>query len=192
MRVRLPVFLMVTLAIAALAGCAKPQPAECPPCQECPKCPEVARPPENPGVGKPINLINPNYAPIVGSKNTYYKTAQADLDGDGVEETIHVTTGAGWSDQYGFGWDDGHAWHVYVTEPDGTKTYVYSNWVQMGRLDVFATMEPARIVILYVAGAGLIGYEVTYKGPGQHEAIQMMPSYQNRQRTQFVNPAHHD
>ena len=91
-----------------------------------------------------VDLINPNYPPAVGGEPgwEYHQTLTADLDGDGVDERVSVTTNAFWMpDEKEFGWDDGHPWHVYVEEPDGTRTYLFSNWVQLGRLDVILDRE---------------------------------------------------
>lgn len=117
-----------------------------------------------------VNLINPAYPPAVGGEPgwEYHQVLTADLDNDGVEERASVTTNAFWlPDEKEFAWDDGHPWHVYVEEPDGTRTYLFSNWVQMGQLDVILDREGPGLFIVYRRGGGLIIYRATYQGPGQ-------------------------
>jgi outer membrane murein-binding lipoprotein Lpp len=129
----------------------------------------------NPQPGKPADLINPNYPPAVaGSEGwVYHKTLDGDFDGDGVTETVHVTTNAFWDEQHdAFGWDDGHPWHVYVQEPDGTRTYLFSEWVQLGTLKVMKTAEePPQVIIAAEGGTGLALFKATYHGPGKAEAV---------------------
>jgi outer membrane murein-binding lipoprotein Lpp len=127
--------------------------------------------------GKPVNLINPNYPPAVAGTEgwVYHKMRAADFDGDGAEESLHVTNNAYWDAARGeFGWDDGHPWHVYVEEADGTRTYLFSGWVQLGRLLTMVTAEsPTQVVLLVESGTGLAVYQVDYRGPGKTEALEL-------------------
>lgn len=121
-----------------------------------------------------VDLINPNYPPAVGGEPgwEYHQTLTADLDGDGVDERVSVTTNAFWMpDEKEFGWDDGHPWHVYVEEPDGTRTYLFSNWVQLGRLDVILDREGPGLFIVYWRAGGLVIYRATYQGPDQFRTV---------------------
>ena len=117
-----------------------------------------------------VNLINPNYPPAVAGAPgwEYHQTLSADLDGDGEKERVSVTTNAAWMpDLKEFAWDDGHPWHVYVEEADGGRTYLFSNWVQLGRLDVILDRDGPGLFLLSARGGGLEIYRATYKGPGQ-------------------------
>lgn len=123
--------------------------------------------------GEPVNLINPNYPPAAAGEPgwVYHKSLSADLDGDGKLEQISVTTNAAWlPDQKEFGWDDGHPWHVYVEEENGSRTYLFSDWVQMGRLDLILDRDGPGLFILSSRGGGLIVYRVTYSSSGETQA----------------------
>lgn len=120
-----------------------------------------------------VNLISPHFPPAVGGEPgwDYHKTLSADLDSDGEKERVSVTTNAVWmSEQKEFAWDDGHPWHVYVEETDGSRTYLFSNWVQMGHLDVILDREGPGLFIVASRGGSLVVYRATYRGPGQVEA----------------------
>ncbi len=122
-------------------------------------------------------LINPRYPPAVGGTEgwRYHQITSADLDGDGMEETVSVTTSAVWMEERKeYGWDDGHPWHVYVEEPDGTRTYVFSNWVQLGKLEVLVTTGDPYLVILVNGGSGLSAYRIAYEGPQQVRVERLM------------------
>lgn len=75
------------------------------------------------------------------------------------------------SEQKEFAWDDGHPWHVYVEETDGSRTYLFSNWVQMGRLDVILDRESPGLFIVASRCGSLVVYRAIYRGPGQVEAV---------------------
>lgn len=120
----------------------------------------------------PVNLISPHYPPAVAGAPgwKYHKTLTADLDSDGQAEKVSVTTNAEWiAEQNEFAWDDGHPWHVYVEETDGSRTYLFSNWVQLGRLEVILDREVPGLFIVISRGGGLVVYRATYRGPGQAE-----------------------
>jgi len=122
-----------------------------------------------------VDLISPHYPPAVGGEPgwEYHQTLTADLDNDGVDELVSVTTNAFWmEDEKEFAWDDGHPWHVYVEEPDGTRTYLFSNWVQLGKLDVILDREGPGLFIVYRRGGGMIVYRATYQGPGEFRTVQ--------------------
>jgi hypothetical protein len=106
----------------------------------------------------------------------YHKHGKYDLDGDGVEETVHVIAKAV-KDGSEYSWDDGSPWHVYVEEPNGERTYLYSGWVHLGILDVdFARRESrgANVMIHYEAGEEYNLYCADYLGPGQTHATDVM------------------
>lgn len=121
-----------------------------------------------------VNLINPNYPPAVAGEEgwEYHKVLVADLDADGEKETVSVTTNALWiQEAREFGWDDGHPWHVYVEEADGTRTYLFSDWVQMGRLDVILDAEHSGLYIVSSRAGGLDVYHAIYSAPDQVETV---------------------
>ncbi|MBI2873772.1 MAG: hypothetical protein HYY09_01665 [Firmicutes bacterium] len=68
-----------------------------------------------------------------------------DLDRDGVIETLHLVAEVSKLDphlkglnQDDFIWDDGQPWQVYIEEPTGEQTRIYSRFVQHGWVDVMA------------------------------------------------------
>lgn len=147
--------------------------------------------------GQPVNLINDHYPPAVAGSDgwQYVKMSEADIDGDGVEEKLYVTTSAFWTPG-GWGWDDGHPWHVYVEESDGTRTYLFSNWVQLGQLRVMLSSEPGDkgpkdVLIEQVGGHGLILYRASYQGPGKHAAEHLV-SLPIAGFTGYTDPRFHD
>jgi hypothetical protein len=139
--------------------------------------PPAANPPaDSVPVTEPVNLINASYPPAVAGPGwPYHKALEGDFDGDGAAEKLHVITNAGWDEQNGrFEWDDGHPWHVYIEEGDGARTYLFSNWVQLGVLDAYLTTDPPGVLLLAREGAGVSAYRVTYRGPGKQEAVKLM------------------
>ncbi|HWI51122.1 MAG TPA: hypothetical protein VNT01_03145 [Symbiobacteriaceae bacterium] len=124
-----------------------------------------------------VNLVDPNYPPAVAGAPgwTYHKSLSADLDGDGAAEKVSITNNAYWdAERQQFGWDDGHPWHLYVEEPDGAKTYVFSGWVQMGQLDVILDEAKPGFYIVNARAGSLQVYRVAYSGPGRAEAVQLL------------------
>lgn len=117
-----------------------------------------------------VNTIDPNYPLVtVGYPSwDYSKEASFDFDGDGTDERLVVIAraeriGTGRDD---YAWDDGQPWQVYVAEPEGKITHIYSRWVQIGGLSVY--VDDGRIYIVENAGAGFTVYKVTYSGPGKY------------------------
>lgn len=123
--------------------------------------------------GEPINLINPSYPPAVAGDEgwVYHKSLTGDLDGDGRPEKISMTTNAEWlPDQQEFAWDDGHPWHVYVEEENGSRTHLFSNWVQLGKLDLVLDEASRDLFIIYSRPDSLAIYRVRYETTGRTEA----------------------
>src|SRR5688500_13904146 len=83
--------------------------------------------------GKEVDLRNPNHPPAVAGDEGYgyHQVGNHDLDGDEVTETVHVIAKA-IKDGSEYSRDDGSPWHVYVEEPTGERTYLYSDFVQLG------------------------------------------------------------
>src|SRR5690606_19634901 len=103
-------------------------------------------------------------------------TARVDLDGDGREEQIVVLAavelvrdGGEFPGIDDFAWDDGQPWQVYVEEPGGQRTYLFSQFVQLGTVEALVDPDAARIWIVVQTGAGLDVYEVIYEGPGDYQ-----------------------
>ena len=66
-------------------------------------------------------------------------------------------------------WDDGQPWQAYVEEADGSRTYVFARFVQLGTLTLrlSAREGPDRpvVVLLEQLPDRLSVYEVEYSGP---------------------------
>lgn len=76
-----------------------------------------------------------------------------------------------------YAWDDGHVWHVYVEEPTGERTSIFSQWVQFGRVDgLLARLAPDQtqdILLIVTAPAfGVDIYAVAYQEPGRFRAVE--------------------
>ena len=121
-----------------------------------------------------LDLVDPAYPqPLPGD---YRRTARVDLDGDGREEQIVVLAavelvrdGGEFPGIDDFAWDDGQPWQVYVEEPGGQRTYLFSQFVQLGTVEALVDPDAARIWIVVQTGAGLDVYEVIYEGPGDYQ-----------------------
>ncbi|MFO7172415.1 MAG: hypothetical protein DIU70_005515 [Bacillota bacterium] len=130
--------------------------------------------------GKEVNKINPHYPLGVAGQREwgYHQEVKADLDEDGVEEKLVVIARVGRPPGgQDYSWDDGQPWNVYVEEPDGTRTYVFADWVQLGKLVVgvagTTAGEPQDVAILALEGAGWTLYHVDYQGPGKFKMVEM-------------------
>lgn len=120
------------------------------------------------------SLVDTAMSPAVGGEDgwSYWRTAVADLDGDGREERVVVTARV---ETYRGrpAWDDGQPWQVYVEEEDGARTYVYARFVQLGTVTLrLGTPEDGRasVVLLEHLPDRLGVYEVAYEGPGRATA----------------------
>lgn len=125
----------------------------------------------------PASLVEPRYLNIPGGTDTwaYRQTLKADLDGDSEVETVTVLNNAAVDPKTGeVGWDDGHPWHVYVDEPDGTRTALFARWVQLGQLQVMLAGDRRSLILLDEQGAGTAIYQVTYTAPNQVEAVELL------------------
>lgn len=132
-----------------------------------------------------VDLVSPRHEDAVMGQAgwAHAQAAAADLDGDGTPERVVIVANA---DSYRGRvlWDDGQIWQVYVEEPDGTRTYVYKQFLQLGsvlaRLSRPETAapgqpaEPPRILLLEQLPQRFSAYEVTYSGPGQVRAAQLV------------------
>ncbi|HST60780.1 MAG TPA: hypothetical protein VLK84_18915 [Longimicrobium sp.] len=108
----------------------------------------------------------------------YHLRANADLDGDGQPERASLIARVGGGDD-GFLWDDGQPWQLYVEEADGTRTYVYRRWVQLGTVEAHvASRAPGEkgldLLIVENTPGDLRVYEVRYAGPGRVTSVERL------------------
>jgi hypothetical protein len=116
----------------------------------------------------------------------YHKLATADLDGDGQPELASLIARVG-RDERGFLWDDGQPWQLHIEEADGTRTYAYRRFVQLGTVEAHVATPAAGgsgLVILLVENtpSRIRMWEVTYAGPGKVTAVE--------QFTREIHPQH--
>lgn len=117
-------------------------------------------------------LVDPAIAPAVAGANgwNWHQSAQADLDGDGKTERVVLTARVDLH-RGRPAWDDGQQWQVYVEAPDGRRTYVYAQRLQLGTLALRVSRaeagQPATLVLLEQLPDRLGVYEATYQGPGR-------------------------
>lgn len=145
----------------------------------------------DPMVGsRAVNLLDPAYPPSIADESWQYRQSVAfDLDGDGATETVWVIARAGWNGR-SFDFDDGQPWQVYVEEPDGKRTYIYSGWVQMGVLQVGVSEDGGKpsVVILQNEALTFALYRVSYGGPGVQKAERIGQAGVNRPTTPHFPP----
>ena len=71
-------------------------------------------------------------------------------------------------------WEDGHAWHLYVEESDGHRTYVFSRWVQFGTLDVHVISPgDSTLAIQHDSANAFALYCAEYLGPGRVRSTEL-------------------
>ncbi len=107
----------------------------------------------------------------------YRATAKSDLNGDGVAELIVMQAKVQKDKDGHYLWDDGQEWAVYIEEPNGVKTLVYAQYVQLGQLEGFLTdliplkgksprlYSPSKLFLLETTGFQIRGTEITYTKP---------------------------
>lgn len=98
----------------------------------------------------------------------YQQSVQTDLNGDGSPERLVLTARV----ELYHGrpaWDDGQPWQVYVEAPDGRRTYIYAQRLQLGTLTMRLSRsdpgQPAVVVLLVHLPDRMSLYEVSYLGP---------------------------
>ena len=100
----------------------------------------------------------------------YQQSAGADLDGDGQAERVVMTARV---ELYRGrpAWDDGQPWQVYIEAPDGGRTYVYAQRLQLGTLTMRVGSNEAgqrsTVVLLEQLPDRISLYELSYGGPGR-------------------------
>ena len=169
---RLPRTLISIALAAASAACGDGGNSSVPVTTSAPADPEV-------------DLVSPRHDDAVMGQEgwAHAQAATADLDGDGTPERVVIIANAG-SYRGRVLWNDGQIWQVYVEEPDGTRTYVYKQFLQLG--SVLARLsrpesaapgepgEPPRILLLEQVPQRFSAYEVTYSGPAQVRSVQLV------------------
>jgi hypothetical protein len=120
----------------------------------------------------PIQLVDSTIPPAVAGEAgwDYQLSAEADLTGDGQLERVVLTARV----ELVRGrpaWDDGQPWQVYIEAPDGTRTYVYAQRLQLGTLTMRVGRsdvgQPATVVLLEHLPDRLSLYEASYIGPAR-------------------------
>ena len=104
----------------------------------------------------------------------YSQSFEADLDGDGQTERVVLTARAEVMRGRPL-WDDGQPWQAYVEEADGTRTYLYSRFVQLGsvtmRLGVPEGERGPSVVLLEHLPDRMALYEAEYRGAGDASVV---------------------
>ena len=125
-----------------------------------------------------VDLVDPGVTMAAAGQHwNYHLEASADLDGDGVAERTVIITDVALDERGGFLWDDGQVWQVYVEEPDGTRTYVYARFLQMGTLEGMTSPGPGRtrlVTIVEQTPHAYVLYEVRYRGPNRAEVVRRL------------------
>jgi len=127
----------------------------------------------------PPALIDANY-PVASAGDPgweYAFSAEVDLDGDGAAEravlVANVSLHRGEP-----AWDDGQVWQAYVLEPDGTRTTIYSQYVQIGEVVAAISLSPPdgrpAVLLTERTGAGVRVFEIGYGGPGRVDARRLL------------------
>jgi hypothetical protein len=174
-----PLRSLLVLAFAAAAGCGGGGGDDSPAAGSAPVSPL----PE-------VDLVSPRHDDAVMGQAgwNHAQSATADLDGDGTAEKAVIIANA---DSYHGTvlWNDGQVWQVYVEEPDGTRTYVYKQFLQLGSVLArlarpeaprpgAAAKQPAvqapTILLLEQVPQRFAAYEVRYSGPGQASVVEVM------------------
>ncbi|HEX6989657.1 MAG TPA: hypothetical protein VF282_09360 [Bacillota bacterium] len=185
MRAAIPALLPVCFAGWLLMSCAAPGVGGSEPAAGSGSAgSETLGAPDDPEAG--LDLIDPVYPqPLQGD---YRRTAPADLDGDGQQEQVVVlaavervrddpTTAPGLGD---FAWDDGQPWQVYVEEPHGRRTYLFSRFVQLGTVEALVDPDNRRIWIVVQTGVGIDVYEAVHQEPDGYRVRHALGAYGTR------------
>ncbi|MCF7801488.1 MAG: hypothetical protein K9N34_05660 [Candidatus Marinimicrobia bacterium] len=143
-----------------------------------------------PGISQ-INLIfNIDTAYVQNTCEwAYYKTQQADLNGDGIEEKIEILANVmrtndskGFRDR-DFNWDDGQKWTSRIIEQAGDTTWIFYRWIQNGRLNGFiSTDDPPSIILVQTDYNSINAYKVIYF---KHDSIEVSQILQTKHDSEF-------
>ncbi len=133
------------------------------------------RPTPTPSATQHINLVDPQTPLAVAGQAgwEFQRTALADFDGDGAAEQAVLIAQVRLYNNRPL-WEDGHVWQVYVEEADGTRTYVYAQFLPFGvleaRLSSTNADEPPQIIVVEQTPHALSVYEIVYQGPQRTQA----------------------
>jgi hypothetical protein len=124
-------------------------------------------------------LVDPTHPKAVAGQRGwgYHRSASVDLDGDGTREKIYLVANVSLKKGRPL-WDDGQIWQVYVEGPSGVRTYLYSRFVQLGRLEVMVT--PAEqgsgrnLLIIERTPYSMGLYEIRYLGRGEVRSVELV------------------
>ena len=105
---------------------------------------------------------------------------EADLDRDGRDERIILLADVAIRNGEPL-WDDSQIWQVYVEEPDGERTYLFSRSVQLGKLEIRLVHDPAqpRILLFEDTPTVFAVYEITYKSPQDFTTVALAQRHLN-------------
>jgi hypothetical protein len=124
----------------------------------------------------PVVLVDSTIPPAVAGADgwMYSQSSEADLDGDGQAERVVLTARAEVMRGRPL-WDDGQPWQVYVEEPDGARTYLYSRFVQLGsvtiRLGLPEGGQGPSVLLLEHLPDRMALYEAEYRGAGDASVV---------------------
>lgn len=105
---------------------------------------------------------------------------EADLDHDGKDERIILLANVAVRNGEPL-WDDSQIWQVYVQEPDGERTYLFSRSVQLGKLEIRMIHDATRPRILLFEDTPTVFalYEIAYKGPQDFTTVALAQRHLN-------------
>jgi hypothetical protein len=121
------------------------------------------------------DLVDPSIPLAVAGQDgyEYQEAASVDLDGDGDKENVFLIANAVVVDGVPW-WDDGHTWQAYVEEATGERTYLFAQFVQLGRVDALIahdeTSQASQIVLILHAPGLWRVYEIDYRGVADVQA----------------------
>lgn len=126
--------------------------------------------------GEPDDLVNPRMSPAQAGDRLYeyHRVAEDDFDGDGVRETAHVIAQMVKGPDGQYMGDPEPAHHVYVEEPSGERTYVFSNFLWSARLEVdLSDGEPPSFILQWDGLHRFAVWCAAYLGPGKVETTKV-------------------
>ena len=134
--------------------------------------PAMQPPPAPPPKAAAVVLVDTTIPRAVAGQGgwNYQQSSSADLDGDGIVEKVVLTAQVEMMRGRPL-WDDGQRWQAYVEEPDGNRTYIFAQFIQLGtlslRLSAAEGEQRPAIVLLEQLPDRLSVYEIEYLGPGR-------------------------